>query len=58
MNQTTSLNNLASLYQAESRYGEAEPLLKDALLERRKVLGPRHPDTLQSLNNLAFLYRA
>jgi tetratricopeptide (TPR) repeat protein len=54
----TSLNNLAFVYQAVGRYGEAEPLYREALLTRREVLGPRHPDTLISLNNLAALYRA
>jgi tetratricopeptide (TPR) repeat protein len=52
----TSLNNLAALYQAQGRYGEAEPLYKEALQGKRETLGPRHPNTLQSLNNLAALY--
>jgi tetratricopeptide (TPR) repeat protein len=51
-----SLNNLASLYQRQGRYREAEPLYREALQARREVLGPRHPATLVSLNNLAFLY--
>ena len=54
----TSLNNLAVLYQAQGRYGEAEPLFLEALQASREVLGPRHPDTLTSLNNLAVLYQA
>ncbi|WP_354119947.1 CHAT domain-containing protein [Bradyrhizobium sp. LA6.12] len=54
----SSLNNLAFLYQAQGRYGEAEPLFWETLQARRAVLGPRHPDTLVSLNNLAFLYDA
>jgi tetratricopeptide (TPR) repeat protein len=37
-------------------YSKAEPLLREALEVRRKVLGPEHPDTAQSLNNLAALY--
>ena len=53
-----SLNNLAGLYQAQGRYGEAEPLYQEALQARREVLGPRHPETLNSLNNLAALYQA
>ena len=53
-----SLNNLAVLYQAQGRYGEAEPLYREALQASREALGPRHPDTLTSLNNLALLYEA
>ena len=39
-------------------YAKAEPLFKEALQIRQKVLGPEHPDTAQSLNNLAELYQA
>ena len=53
-----SLNNLATLYQAQGRYGEAEPLYHEALQARRETLGPHHPHTLTSLNNLAFFYQA
>ena len=54
----TSVNNLADLYQAQGRYGEAEPLYKRALEARERVLGKEHPDTLASVNNLAALYQA
>ena len=39
----TSLNNLAVLYQAQGRYGEAEPLYQRALAIREKALGPGPP---------------
>ena len=52
----TSLNNLASLYRAQGRHGEAEALYREALQMSRQVLGPRHPNTLLSLDNLAFFY--
>jgi tetratricopeptide (TPR) repeat protein len=39
-------------------YAKAEPLGQEALRIRQKVLGPEHPDTALSLNNLAFLYQA
>ena len=52
------MNNLAALYHAQGRYGEAEPLLKRALDGRERVLGKEHPDTLQSVNNVATLYYA
>jgi tetratricopeptide (TPR) repeat protein len=53
-----SINNLASLYQDQGRYGEAEPLLRRALAARERMLGAEHPDTLGSINNLALLYLA
>jgi Tetratricopeptide repeat len=34
------------------RYSEAEPLFKQSLALREKVLGPDHPDVAQSLNNI------
>jgi CHAT domain-containing protein/Tfp pilus assembly protein PilF len=49
---------LATLYSDQGRYGEAEPLHRDVLQARREVLGPRHPDTLGSLHNLAALYQS
>ena len=54
----TSLNNLASLYQAMGQYEEALLLIQRALAIREKELGPTHPDTATSLNNLAVLYKA
>ena len=37
-------------------YAKAERLYQEALEIRQKVLGPEHPDTATSLNNLAELY--
>jgi len=54
----TSLNNLASLYESQSRYSEAEPLLIQALALWRKLLGEEHPYLVTSLNNLALLYHS
>ena len=53
-----SLNNLAELYRAQGRYGEAEPLYRRSLAIWEKALGPEHPDVATSLNNLALLYDA
>jgi tetratricopeptide (TPR) repeat protein len=53
----TSLNNLASLYQAQGRYAEAEPLHKRSLAIREKALGPEHPDVATALENYAALLR-
>ncbi len=52
------MNNLAFLYKAQGRLGEAEPLYKRALEARERTLGREHPDTLRSVNNLAALYFA
>src|SRR5947207_2357334 len=53
----TTLNNLATLYDAQGQYKEAEPLYQRALAIRKQALGPTHPDTAESLSNLAGLYR-
>ena len=37
-------------------YAKAEPLHKEALRVWRKILGPEHRDTANSLNNLGELY--
>ena len=57
-NTATSLNNLAELYRAQGRYGEAEPLMKRALASDEKALGPNHTDVGTDLNNLALLHYA
>ena len=36
------------------QYDRALPLLKETLELRKSKLGPDHPDTLQSMNNLGF----
>ncbi len=53
----TSLNDLALLYDNQSKYAEAEPLYKRSLAIYEKALGPEHPHVAASLNNLATLYR-
>ncbi|MBX3327352.1 MAG: tetratricopeptide repeat protein [Nitrospira sp.] len=40
------------------KYTEALPLYREALAIREKVLGPEHPHTAASLNNLAVLHHA
>src|SRR5881396_2070695 len=39
-----------------AQYEQAKPLYERALAIRGQVLGPNHPDTAHSLNNLAALY--
>jgi tetratricopeptide (TPR) repeat protein len=50
------LNQAGWYLDDRAQYKEAEPLYKRALDIREKVLGPDHPDTARSLNNLASLY--
>jgi len=47
---------IGETYRALGRYEHAEPQLEKALEIRKRVLGDDHPDTLRSMNNLAFLY--
>ncbi len=51
-----SLNNLASLYDKQGRYADAEPLYKRSLAIWEKALGPDHPNVATALTNLAELY--
>jgi tetratricopeptide (TPR) repeat protein len=49
------LNRVGSYFHGRAAYSQAEPLLRDALAIREKVLGPEHSETATSLNNLANL---
>lgn len=51
-----ALNELAVVYQYQSRYDEAEPLLKRSLEICEKKLGKDYPSVATALNNLAGLY--
>src|SRR5579884_1176749 len=54
----TTMDALASLYQAQGRYEQAEPLYQDALRIYQKALGPEHPSTAATMHALASLYQA
>ncbi len=54
----TSLNDLAALLEANGQHAKALPLYERALGIREAQLGPNHPDTATSLNNLAMLHHA
>src|SRR5215471_21297041 len=56
-NYAVALNNLANVYQAQGKYGEAEGLYQRALAIREKALGASHPDVAQTLHNLALVYQ-
>jgi tetratricopeptide (TPR) repeat protein len=52
-----SLRNRAGRYlQAAGDLSRAIPLYEQNLTDRERVLGPTHPDTLASRNNLAYAY--
>ncbi len=50
------LNETGRFLNDHAQYMQAKPLLERALAIHEQVLGPNHPDTAQSLNNLAGLY--
>jgi Tetratricopeptide repeat len=49
--------NLASTYRNQGRWKEAEKLEAQVMEMRKRVLGEEHPDTLTSMNNLAFTWK-
>jgi tetratricopeptide (TPR) repeat protein len=53
-----SLNNLATLYLAQNRAREVEPVVVQALEILKRFLGSEHPHIATSLNTLAFIYQA
>jgi len=57
-NQFHSGPRITQIYQAQGKYGAAEPLYKRSLAIWEKALGSDHPDVATSLHNLAVLYGA
>jgi tetratricopeptide (TPR) repeat protein len=51
----SSLNNLASLYDSQGKYSEAELLYLDALAMSERTQGTNHPNTIIFRNNLQLL---
>lgn len=54
----TSLDSLASVYEAQRKWVEAEPLHQRTLAIQENLLGLEHPDVADNLNNLALVYKA
>lgn len=52
---TLTARSELALIVAESRYGEAEKMFRDLLIDQQRVLGPAHPDTFVSQRVLARL---
>ena len=51
------LHNAASYLDDRAQYPQAEPLFQRALAIYERVLGPEHPDTIQTLENYTDLLR-
>jgi len=52
----TELNDAAVQAYRDGRYSDGIAAAEQALTLARQAFGPRHPDTLQSMNDLAGLY--
>ena len=52
------MSNLALLYEFRGKLDEGQKLLTRALAVSERVRGPKHADTITTMNNLARLYRA
>jgi tetratricopeptide (TPR) repeat protein len=50
------LNNLASIYESQGRYKEAELFCQRSLVLSIELFGNRHPNVASSMNNLAGIY--
>jgi len=48
----------ASTFWNKGRWDEAEELEVQVMETSKRVLGPEHPDTLTSMNNLSFTWKA
>ena len=46
--------NIADLFVAQGKYGEAEKVFRNVIQARSLVLGPEHPDTLDSRHRLIY----
>ena len=57
LNQSYSTSLFAACYRSHGRYKDAEMIFKRVLAGREEDLGPDHPDTLQTVQNLAIIYR-
>jgi serine/threonine-protein kinase len=55
--QATLMQAIGNVYRNLGLYDLAEPLLREALSVRRRVLGDDHPAVAQSLNNLGVVLR-
>ena len=52
-----STHNLAEFMRTKGDYGGAEPLYREMLGIRRKILGDQHPAVIAALNKLVLLVK-
>jgi len=52
-----TLNKQVDNLFSQRKYAEATPLAIETLKIYRKILGDKHPDTAENINNLAELYK-
>ena len=52
------ISGVAALFYSQGKYDLAEPLYRETLQLREKVLSKEHPNTLTSINNLAGLLKS
>jgi CHAT domain-containing protein/tetratricopeptide (TPR) repeat protein len=57
-NELAAFNRQVVQLHGQGKYAEAGTLAEQVLAARERVLGPEHPDTLISANNLALAYQA
>ncbi len=58
LDRSVCLNNLGSLYHVLGDDARAEPLLREVVDVRRRLVGASHPATLRSLLDLAEFHRS
>jgi tetratricopeptide (TPR) repeat protein len=51
------MNDLAEVYAFEGKFAQAEALYIQTLAGRRRLLGPEHSDTLETLSGFASMYQ-
>ena len=49
----SALGGVAAILNAEGRYAEAEPIVREVVELQKRVLGPEHPSTLLSIHDLS-----
>jgi len=54
----TAINNLGTLLYEQGHLPDAQALLEEALVTRRREMGPLAPETLSSLDKLGIVHRA
>ena len=53
-----AMSQFAGFWHSDGRYNAVGDLYRHVLEGREALLGKEHPDTLRSMNNLAFLLRS